>query len=147
LAGHGLNVRARKVTDGHTPAPPFRAVVYGYRLDSEDFANAWRQVCEMAAGLTSEDFSKSVALLWRSPLVEVESDLPFDLEHVAGRMGGQDGVQAVKAGVSEVAFVDVPGDQNGAFTFVWVGRETRRDRLPRSCRPQSNRRSISIRRT
>ena len=62
--------------------------------------------------------------LLRGAFIEVEGYLPFDLEHMPWRMRGQHGIQAIETGCSEVALVDVPGNQNCAFALCrWTEKD------------------------
>jgi hypothetical protein len=59
--------------------------------------------------------SQSILLTLVCPFIHVESDFPFDLQHVAGRMSRKYGVKSIQIDLSEATVIDVPGNQNSAF--------------------------------
>src|SRR5690242_11759980 len=71
----------------------------------------------MSPGLAGEDPGESIPLFPGGTLVEVQGDLPFHLQHVPRRMGRKRCVQSIKIRRAKIAFVYVPGDQNGALAL------------------------------
>ena len=66
------------------------------------------------ACLAREDLSQSILLTLVCPFVHVEGDFPFDLQHVAGRMGRKHGVKSIQIDLTKATLVDVPSKQDGA---------------------------------
>src|ERR1700730_8595047 len=99
----------------------------------------------MPACLAREDLGQSILLTLVCLFVHVEGDLPFDLQHVSGRIGSQHRVKSIQIDLSEAALIDVPGNQNSAFPtcgrackdartryFAVTGLKVRSGNFPRS---------------
>jgi hypothetical protein len=68
--------------------------------------------------------SQSILLSLVCPFVHVESDFPFDLQHVAGRMDRKHGVKSIQIDLTKATLVNVPSNQDGA---VPTCRRTQKD--------------------
>jgi len=101
------------VPDAQTAPFALSLIVNRRGLDTKDFAYQWSDIGKVSTRLPREDFPKGLGLRGCRTLVQIESDPPFGLEHVARRMDGKCDIQTIQRRSAKRSLLNVPGYQYG----------------------------------
>src|SRR5262249_26909158 len=116
LPRQSLNLHLGDASEAQTSPFSFGTILDLNRLDAQDFANERGKTRQMSPCLSGKDLGQSVLLILICSLVQIQSDFPFNLHHVTGRLGSKHGVMAVELDLPKTVLIDVPSQQDGAFS-------------------------------
>jgi len=104
---------------------PFGLVFNGGSLDPQHFAYVPAHHSKVSARLASEYLCQCIPLSLRCSLVQIQSDPPLHLRHMARGVNRESNIEPVQRDISNSTAVDVPPDENRTLVDIrWTEKDT-----------------------